>query len=602
MTGALEWRPNDASRAWVRGSFAEFNDDEYRDTLRFTYSDGTIAAGATDSAATFNNARIYKALRHREQDNQITTLNGGLEHTFGNGAILDATLAFARSEQTYPHRDELVYRSGAQTLSYDTADHYSPTYSAFNSSYYLTPGNYSFRENTFRSNTTEQRDTSFRFNVELPSAIGGRDVTWKFGGKFSSRDVFADEERYRDRTATAPVNPGALAALLSDRESRNYDYGLGVKFDHGLVGDYLDQVRALSTNAASRRIPQSWTADYTAEEEITAGYGSARFDLGATNILVGLRVENTDFKAGSFLAVASTAAGNVQGYVQSPLSVSRDRTDWFPNLTLRHAFSDDLIGRFALTRAISRPDYVDVVPRVLETTDGGRVTVSRGNPDLEATLSNNVDAGLEYYLRPLGVVSVNAYYKDLEDFRYTLVYDGPYTTSTGTVTANITEALNAPEGHLAGVEFNWQQTFDFLPGWASGFGVFANYTLTDAEIETATAYAGRNTFVLPGQSDETWNAALFYENSGFSARISYTHRSEFLEAINAANAGLDLYVEGRGQLDFTTSYDFGNGVELFGEAKNLTDSAGVRYYGSQERTYEYEKFGYNVFMGVRFKL
>lgn len=602
LTGALEWRPSDATRAWVRGAFAEFNDDEYRDTLRFTYSDGTIAAGATNSAATFTNARIYKALRHREQDNQITTLNGGLEHTFGNGAIFDATLAFARSEQTYPHRDELVYRSGAQTLSYDTADHYSPRYGAFGSTYYLTPTNYSFRENTFRSNTTEQRDASFRFNVELPTVLGGRDVTWKFGGKMSTRDVFADEERYRDRTATAPVNPGALLPLLSDRESRNYDYALGVKFDHDLVADYLEAVRELSTNAASRRVPQSWTADYTAEEEITAGYGQAQFDMGATNVLVGLRVENTEFKSGSFLAVASTAAGNVQGFIQSPVSTTRDRTDWFPNLTLRHGFSDDLIGRFALTRAISRPDYVDVVPRVLETTDGGRVTVSRGNPDLEATLSNNVDAGLEYYIRPLGVVSVNAFYKDLEDFRYTLVYDGPYTTSTGVVTANITEALNAPEGHLAGIEFNWQQTFDFLPGWASGFGVFANYTLTDAEIETTQSYAGRNAFVLPGQSDEIYNVALFYENHGFSARISYTHRSEFLEAINATNAGLDLYVEGRGQLDFTTSYDFGNGVELFGEAKNLTDSAGVRYYGSQERTYEYEKFGYNVFVGLRFKL
>ena len=64
----------------------------------------------------------------------------------------------------------------------------------------------------------------------------------------------------------------------------------------------------------------------------------------------------------------------------------------------------------------------------------------------------------------------------------------------------------------------------------------------------------------------------------------------------------DLYVEGREQLDFTASYDFGNGVEVFGEAKNLTDSAGVRYYGVKERTYEYEKFGYNVFVGLRFKL
>ena len=177
----------------------------------------------------------------------------------------------------------------------------------------------------------------------------------------------------------------------------------------------------------------------------------------------------------------------------------------------------------------------------------------------------------------------------------------PYVTPTTTV-AQVTEARNARDGHLAGIEFNWQQTFDFLPGWASGFGVFANYTLTDAEIKTSRAFAGRNTFTLPGQSDETYTAALFYERYGFSARVSYTHRSDFLEAINATTPGLDLWVEGRGQLDLTASYDFGNGVEVFGEAKNLTDSAGVRYYGVKERTYEYEKFGYNVFVGVRFKL
>ena len=597
LTGALEWRPTDATRAWLRGSFAEFEDDEYRDSLRFTYSDGVLQAGSTDHSATFTGARIYKSLRHRTQNNQITTLNGGGEHTFGNGAIWDATLAWARSEQTYPHRDEVVYRSGSQTLSYDTTDHYSPTYSPFASTYYATPTNYSFRENTFRSNTTEQEDVSFKTNLELPVVIADRDVTLKFGAKYSSREVNADEERYRDRTTTAPVNPGLLAPLLSDRPSQNYGYDLGVKYDHGLTAAYLDSIRATSTNAASRRLPQSISADYTASEDILSGYGQARFDLGATNVLIGLRVEQTSFD-GSALVVPRN------GTVGVLTTVGDDHTDFFPNLTLRHSFSENLIGRFALTRAISRPEYADVVPRVLETTDSGTLTYARGNPDLKSALSNNIDAGLEYYLRPLGVVSVNAFYKDLSDYRFTLNTTTPYTDPTDPTIKTLTyiESLNAPDGHLAGVEFNWQQSFGFLPGWASGFGVFANYTLTDAEIKTAASYAGRNSFVLPGQSDTIYNAALFYEKYGFSARISYTHRSDFLEAIDATRPGLDLYVEGRGQLDFTTSYDFGNGVEVFGEAKNLTDSAGVRYYGVKERTYEYEKFGYNVFVGVRFKL
>nr|WP_314122976.1 TonB-dependent receptor plug domain-containing protein [uncultured Brevundimonas sp.] len=223
LTGALEWRPSDDLRAWVRGSYADFEDDEYRNTLRFGYSDGTMAAGSTDQAATFTGARIYKQIRHRTQNNEIITVNGGAERTFDNGAVLDATLSWARSEQTYPHRDELVYRSGSRTLGYDTTDHYQPTYSAFTdpTGYYLNAANYSFRENTFRSNSTEQEDVAFKTNFELPTVIGGREVTLKFGAKYSTRDVTADEERFRDRDVAA--NPGALAPLLSDRPSQNYD-------------------------------------------------------------------------------------------------------------------------------------------------------------------------------------------------------------------------------------------------------------------------------------------------------------------------------------------------------------------------------------------
>ncbi|KAK0332442.1 hypothetical protein LTR94_024871, partial [Friedmanniomyces endolithicus] len=170
-TGALEWRPSEATRVWLKGSYAQFRDDEFRNTLNLTYSDGALQPGSTDTSATFNNARIYKQLRHRTQENDISTVSLGGEHTFANGLVWDATLSFANSEQTYPHRDELVYRSSATQLSYNTADHYQPTYSVFSepTGFYLNAGNYSFRENTFRSNSTEQDDVAFKTDLELPT-------------------------------------------------------------------------------------------------------------------------------------------------------------------------------------------------------------------------------------------------------------------------------------------------------------------------------------------------------------------------------------------------------------------------------------------------
>lgn len=603
LTGALEWRPTDQTRLYVRGSYADFEDNEYRNTLILGYADGALQAGATDTTATYTGARIYRGLRHRTQNNQITTLVLGGEHTFDNGMIWDADLSWADSEQTYPHRDELVYRSTPTTLSYDTRDHYAPTYfyAAGNpifgdtaTGFFATPGNFSFRENTFRSNTTQQEDVAFRTNLEIPSQFAGREVDWKFGLKYATRDVDADEERQRDRASSA--NPGTLASLWGDTQGRNFGYQLGTQYDKGLVDAYL----AAAKGSSPRRMPDSLTADYTAQEDILAGYGQARFDVGATNITVGLRVERTKFDG----SAPTYSIDEDENEVYATANVSRDDTDFFPNLTVRHAFNDNLIGRFALTRSISRPEFNQIVPRRVEEVDGTELSASFevGNPDLQPTLSNNVDFGLEYYFASLGVVSANAFYKDLTDYRYVLNYQQDVTIGGVTyVDADFSTPINAPEGHLMGLELNWQQKFGFLPGWMSGFGVFANFTVTDAEIKTGQNYGGRNTFDLPGQSETNYNAALFYEMAGFSARLSYTKRSDYLEEINADNADLDLYVEGREQLDFTASYDFGNGFEVFGEAKNLTDSAGVKYYGSRERTYEYEKFGYNAFVGVRFK-
>ncbi|SUK11948.1 TonB-dependent receptor [Sphingomonas paucimobilis] len=85
-------------------------------------------------------------------------------------------------------------------------------------------------------------------------------------------------------------------------------------------------------------------------------------------------------------------------------------------------------------------------------------------------------------------------------------------------------------------------------------------------------------------------------------RVAYTKRSDYLDEINADNPALDLYWEGRGQLDVTGSVQLAKGINLFAEGKNLTNTPGVRYFGERFRTYEYEKFGYTLFGGLRVKL
>ena len=588
-TGAFEWRPTGATRMWVRGTYARFEDDEFRDRIGITWNADAAApqAGSTDTAATWTRTRLEKQVRHRVQVNEIWTATGGVEQKLGDGTVR-ADVAYSETSQRYPRRDELLFRSSLRpTLSYDFGgDADLPRYSLFTSNEHLQTDRYAFRENAYRSNTTRNDEFTAQIRMDIPQPLGDGTVTLSTGGKYRARNITADEERLRDQRASAAPTQ-TLAGLLSDQESRNFDYALGNRFDTGLADAYFDATKA----AAQRRLPQSLTADYRATEKILGLFGMGKFELGDTILIAGLRVEATDFR--------STAPDVARTGTVTTARGDNNYTDVFPNLTLRQAFTPNLILRAALSRAINRPNFPQLAPRVLETTEGTTVRVEFGNPRLRPTLSNNADLGLEYYIRPLGIIAVNGFYKDLSDYRYTVTGSGAY---EGFANAILSRPVNARDGKLYGVEVNWQQQLAFLPGVLGGFGVFANYTYTDGDARFDTAFGGRSRFALPGQSKHMWNASLFYERGPVNLRVAYTKRSDYLDEINADLPALDLYWEGRGQLDATGSVQLTPALNLFVEGKNLTNTPGVRYYGERQRVYEYEKFGYTIFGGVRVKL
>lgn len=590
LTGALEFRPDTAHRFHLRGTYARRIDDEYRNLLGLVYEDGDIQPGATEQRATWNRARFIKEFRHRILRDETYSLSAGGEHDFA-GFSLDYTGSLSRSEQTYPRRQQLVYRSNVRpNLTYDfSGDPDLPYISLFETGEHLDLGNYDFRQSVVRWQDTVQDEAAISANIEIPTSLAGNATTFRFGGRFRGRDVMSDEENYRDRRAeSAPDVP--LTDLIGNEPSRNFIYDLGNKFDADRAIAYFRAIRDRVIDPETRRIAQSVTTDYRASEDIYAAYGMARIELDRADLILGLRMEHTDFRgeAPNFDEVTETFVIN---------RARSSHTHFFPNATLRYAFSENLIGRLALTRAISRPNYRDNVPRISENADttGNRIDITQGNPDLRPTLSNNVDAGLEYYFRPLGLVAANAFYKDLSDYRFTLVSSGV----VDGIPATITRPENAPSGRIYGFELAYQQQFTFLPGFLSGFGLFANYTWTDARVTLPDIVPGRGTRApLPNQSRHTYNVALFYETDRFNARVAYTGRSDYVDEFNL-DARLDTFWEGREQIDFTTSFDVNRNLNLFFEAKNLTNTAGVRYAGIRERATELEKFGRTFFLGAR---
>ena len=589
LAGALEIRPDNVSSFFVRGNFNRREDDEFRNLLAVIYNDGTLQPGSTPEQATWNNTRLEKEFRHRIVVDQSLVLSAGGQHDW-TGASLDYSVAYTESEQTYPIRAQLLFRSTLRpNITQDFSNPRSPEFSLFDTQEHLRLENFNFRQNTFREQDTFQSEWAMQANVKIPTELFGAPSTVQFGAKARLAEVTSDNEQWRDRNAAGAPNQSLLQLVDTSNPSQNFNYNLGFKMNPNLVRPYFTAIAPTSQVDATRRISNSVTADYEASEDIYAAYGMARMQFARTNVILGVRVEHTEFSGSAPVFDADNDTFTIG-------QIDRSYTDFFPNLTIRHEFSSDLIGRFAATRATSRPNFRDVVPRVVASDDqaGNVINVSRGNTDLRQTMSNNLDAGIEYYFPPLGLIGFNVFYKDLKNYEFTLLELGTFNGQP----AFITQQQNA-NGQILGAEFTAQGQFTFLPGLWSKFGFFGNVAYADAYLDLPPSLNDRASRVpLPNQSDWTYNASIFYEDEGFNARFAYTNRSDYVDEFSNI-AALDTIWEGRGQLDFTASYDINKKINVFFEAKNITNTAGVRYVGTPERVIELEKFGAFYFVGAR---
>lgn len=157
---------------------------------------------------------------------------------------------------------------------------------------------------------------------------------------------------------------------------------------------------------------------------------------------------------------------------------------------------------------------------------------------------------------------------------------------------NMVRPENGEKGRLYGVELNWQQTLESLPG----FGFAVNYTFTDSSADLPFNIGKTD---LPGTSRHTYNLALNYERFGISAQLAYNYRSAYIDSLDTANPGLNTYWDDRATLDFTASYQLTEQFSLYMEATNLTDTKAVRYQGERNRVFEHEQFGRTWLVGVR---
>lgn len=281
-----------------------------------------------------------------------------------------------------------------------------------------------------------------------------------------------------------------------------------------------------------------------------------------------------------------------------------------PSFNLKLDFNDKLVGRFAYSRAISRPDigllrnYITVNrispdltdpanPAITFGPDGVtpvaykfRYTAVSGNPNLKPISADQFDLGAEYYFSKTGSLTGGIFYKQFYDY----IQDS---TSNLTVTNNgVTRDIlvrgpsNGDGAKIEGAEVSFHTFFDMLPGALSGLGIDANYTYvhnsgikTSALIsETAAGSAGGGVSYdasavkpdrLEGVSTHSFNVIGLYEYDKVSFRLAYNWRSKYLVTAIDCCTGLPIWQESTGIMDGSVRLRVTPQFELSVEGSNL---------------------------------
>jgi TonB-dependent receptor len=129
----------------------------------------------------------------------------------------------------------------------------------------------------------------------------------------------------------------------------------------------------------------------------------------------------------------------------------------------------------------------------------------------------------------------------------------------------VSQPLNQHDANIHGVEFAFQHFFG-----GSGFGLQGNYTAVDGDVGINVAGdPGVSQFALEGLSD-TANATFIYEKYGFSARLAWNWRDEFLNQASRGGFTNPTFVNAFKEWDLNVSYDVSDAISLSFEAINLT--------------------------------
>jgi len=561
-TVALDYRLSDQTTLYGRGLWNDYEDTEVRRAMVNAVGDGEIS----------------RELKDRLQESKINSLTFGMDRQIGTSSTLDFRIASNKAQENTPA--EFASAFIQEDVEFDpnvTPDAIDPDNIRAN------PLNQDINaflldEISINSKFAEEKDlvgaVNFMHSFYRDASFSG---SWKIGGKLRFKEKNQDD----DLLVFEPDDDFAMTEVLS--QFRSQTSFLGGRYENGLFADPGAVRRLIDQLEGEAELdPEEDLADFNSSEDTQALYVMTELGLGKkTTVVAGVRAERTktDYEAfeldfdeeGDFTGLTTVTGGN-------------DYTVLLPMVHWKYRVDERTNLRAALTRTFARPNFIDLAPYQLIVREDEEI--ERGNPQLAATKSWNLDVFAERYFEPIGIISGGIFYKRLTDNIFTFRFEEDFEGDE----FDVTQKRNGGDGKILGAEVALQRNF------ARGLGLFFNFTYVDSEADYP-----RGKERLQGQAEQTGNFALSLERGRFSGRVSLNYNSGYLLEVGD-EAAEDLWLDDHLQVDLSANLRLTGILSLSLQVMNLSDEPYRVYEGVPNRPVQEEYYGSWGTLGLKINL
>lgn len=405
------------------------------------------------------------------------------------------------------------------------------------------------------------------------------------------------------------TDPGVLNQIINYVRSNQIFYGLNQNSGGWFDGPY-----------------QELPNDYKFIDRYYAGYLMSELDLGPDFMVVGgaryeqdkdlYFVHNMEDERNS----TSQRSFDTTAYPQNHY--------WLPMVQAKYDIFDWADVRYSYTQTLARPDYTQLSPHFVISSDANGV--SAGNPNLKPAQAYNHDLLLTIHSNTIGLLSIGGFYKEINHFTFSTSYKlhanlPPGVTGLDTLArfspiqphddATLFTFVNSPyKAYVRGVEADFETRFWYLPGFLNGIVFGINYThissnATYPYFDEVPLSKGKTRFIdstragrLIDQPNDIANTYIGYDYRGFSARLSFVFQGNSITQVGAYPE-TDGFSRDYFRIDFSARQELPlKGLELYLDSNNLNSESNISIENAIGGFTSENYYGLTADLGIRYTL